>query len=247
MNRSVVVSLRLLPKLLASFQQYRATDTHQVTMWAERQHKMMHHFFNNLRYYAHSSANNFEGQVVNQTGKLMYTHLTQVQVRLQFLTSIFSTMGSPETFRLSLEQVDALWSWLSNDAECADCLFAWLQSQAKGSDQHALGIETLQHLYLKKLPELRPEGISMVALGLFQQLCSLARLAAVHYETDSSLDIVGMSHLWKIALRAINTDVSLASIQYINSYYMGQQLKLEKEFVAHCMKHLSQAAADLNK
>lgn len=156
-------------------------------------------------------------------------------------------MGSPETFRLSLEQVDALWDWLSNDTECADCLFAWLQNQAKGSDQHALGIETLQHLYLKKLPELKPEGISMVALGLFQQLCCLARLAAVHYETDSSLDIVGMSHLWKIALRAINTDVSLASIQYINSYYMGQQLKLEKEFVSHCMKHLSQAAADLNK
>lgn len=246
-NRSVVVSLRLLPKLLASFQQYRATDTHQVTIWAERQHKMMHHFFNNLRYYAHSSANQFQGQVLNQNGNLMYTHLSQVQVRLQFLTSIFSTMGSPESFRLSLEQVDALWAWLSNDAECADCLFAWLQSQAKGSDQHALGIETLQHLYLKKLPELKPEGISMVALGLFQQLCSLARLAAVHYETDSSLDIVGMSHLWKIALRAINTDVSLASIQYINSYYMGQQLKLEKEFVAHCMKHLSQAAADLSK
>lgn len=83
-------------------------------------------------------------------------------------------------------------------------------------------------------------------MGLFQQLCSLARLAAAHYETDSSLDIVGMSHLWKIALRASNTDVSLAAIQYINSYYMGQQLKLEKEFVAHCMNHLSQASADLN-
>lgn len=56
-----------------------------------------------------------------------------------------------------------------------------------------------------------------------------------------------MSHLWKIALRASNTDVSLAAIQYINSYYMGQQLKLEKEFVAHCMNHLKQASEDLNK
>lgn len=56
-----------------------------------------------------------------------------------------------------------------------------------------------------------------------------------------------MSHLWKIALRASNTDVSLAAIQYINSYYMGQQLKLEKEFVAHCMNHLTQASEDLNK
>lgn len=56
-----------------------------------------------------------------------------------------------------------------------------------------------------------------------------------------------MGHLWKIALRAANTDVSLAAIQYINSYYMGQQLKLEKEFVAHCMNHLKQAAEDLDK
>lgn len=249
-NRSVIVSLRLLPKLLASFQQFRVIDTHQVTMWAERQHKMMYHFFNNLRYYAHITKHqnlSVLNPVLNQNGAPMYSHLTQVQVRLQFLTSVFSTMGSPDTFRLSLEQVDALWEWLSNDAECADCLFAWLQGQAKGSDQHALGIDTLQHLYLKKLPELKPEGITMVALGLFQQLCSLARLAAAHYETDSSLDIVGMSHLWKIALRATNTDVSLAAIQYINSYYMGQQLKLEKEFVAHCMNHLTQAADDLNQ
>lgn len=235
-------------------------------MWAEQKHKMMHHFFSNLKFYAKNPSH---GQVTNvQTGTLMYSHVTQVQVRLQFLTSVFSTMGSPDTFRLSLEQVDGLWEWLANDTECADCLFAWLQGQAKGSDQHALGIDTLQHLYLKKLPELKPEGISMVtaerdcfenhfpqtflfnfqvALGLFQQLCSLARLAAQHYETDSSLDIVGMSHLWKIALRATNTDVSLAAIQYINSYYMGQQLKLEKEFVAQCMNHLTLAAEDLHK
>ncbi|XP_059621857.1 ubiquitin carboxyl-terminal hydrolase puf [Phlebotomus argentipes] len=247
-NKSVIVCLRLLPKMFASFQQFRATDTHQVTMWAERQHKMMHHFFNNLKYYAVSTKTQNQGQILNQSGGLMYSHLTQVQVRLQFLTSVFSSMGSPEPFRLSLEQVDALWAWLANDTECSDCLFAWLQTQAKGSgDQHALGIDTLQHLYIRKLPELRPEGISMVALGLFQQLCSLARLAA-HYDTgsDMSLDIVGMSHLWKIALRANNTDVSLAAIQYINSYYMGQQLKLEKEFVAQCMNHLTQAAEDLN-
>lgn len=244
-NRSVIVSLRLLPNLLGSFQQFRTVGTHQVTIWAERQHRMMYHFFNNLKHYS----KNPHGHVVRDlNGAPMYSHMTQVQARLEFLTSIFSTMGSPENFRLSREQVDELWEWLANDSECADCLFAWLQVQAKGSDLHALGIDTLQHLYLKKLPELTPENISMVGLGLFQQLCSLARIAA-HYEqsSDSSLDVVGMSHLWKIALRAANTDVSLAAIQYINSYYMGQQLKMEKEFVSQCMNHLTQAAEDLDK
>lgn len=144
--------------------------------------------------------------------------------------------------------MDALWEWLAHDPDCCDCYFSWLQSQAKGGDQHALGLDALQHLYLKKLPELRPEDFSMVALGLFQQLCSLARMAIAHYEkqmdaiSTNSSNIVGMFHLWKIALRAHTSEVSLAAIQYINMYYMGQQLRLEKEFVSQCMEHLVQAA-----
>lgn len=56
-NRCIIVSLRLLPKLFASFQQFRPIDTHHITMWAEKHHKMMYHFFNNIRYYAQTSWN----------------------------------------------------------------------------------------------------------------------------------------------------------------------------------------------
>ncbi|KAH8268179.1 hypothetical protein KR026_001407 [Drosophila bipectinata] len=252
-NRSVIVSLRLLPKLFASFQQFRPSDTHSMTLWAERNHRMMHCFFNNIRYYARRHAE----QLVTQNGDQqpqqhhqLYTHKTQVSVRLQFLSSIFSTVGSPKSFRLTLEQLDSLWEWLAHDPECADCYFSWLQAQAKGGDQHALGIDALQHLYLKKLPELRPEEFSMVALGLFQQLCSFARIAMAEYDKhseqiSSSASAVGMYHLWKIALRAQSNEVSLAAIQYINMYYMGQQLRLEKEFVSQCMDNLVQAATAL--
>nr|NP_001262922.1 puffyeye, isoform G [Drosophila melanogaster]AGB96302.1 puffyeye, isoform G [Drosophila melanogaster] len=253
-NRSVIVSLRLLPKLFASFQQFRPSDTHSMTMWAERNHRMMQCFFNNIRHYARRHAEvlitqNGEQQQ-QQLGGQLYSHKTQVSVRLQFLSSIFSTVGSPKSFRLTLEQLDALWEWLAHDPECADCYFSWLQAQAKGGDQHALGIEALQHLYLKKLPELRPEEFSMVALGLFQQLCSFARIAMAEYDNHSdqisaSASAVGMYHLWKIALRAQSNDVSLAAIQYINMYYMGQQLRLEKEFVSQCMENLVQAATAL--
>lgn len=143
--------------------------------------------------------------------------------------------------------MDTLWSCLSTDPECADCLFSWLQVQVKGGDQHSLGLSTMQYLYLKKIPELRPEGISMVALGLFQQLFISGRDSHCAGDTilTESVDIVGMSHLWKIALKANNTEVSLAAIQYINTYYMEQQLKMEKEFISQCMNHLSQAAEDL--
>jgi ubiquitin carboxyl-terminal hydrolase 34 len=86
--RSVVVSLRLLPKLFASFQQFRGMDTHQITTWAEREHNMMHCFFNNLKVYTK------EGPKSN-----LYSHQTEIQARLQFLTSVFSPVGSPESFR----------------------------------------------------------------------------------------------------------------------------------------------------
>ncbi|XP_032305462.1 ubiquitin carboxyl-terminal hydrolase puf isoform X2 [Drosophila ananassae] len=252
-NRSVIVSLRLLPKLFASFQQFRPSDTHSMTLWAERNHRMMHCFFNNIRYYARRHAEQLitqNGDQQQQQQYQLYTHKTQVSVRLQFLSSIFSTVGSPKSFRLTLEQLDSLWEWLAHDPECADCYFSWLQAQAKGGDQHALGIDALQHLYLKKLPELRPEEFSMVALGLFQQLCSFARIAMAEYDKhsdqiSSSASAVGMYHLWKIALRAQSNEVSLAAIQYINMYYMGQQLRLEKEFVSQCMDNLVQAATAL--
>ncbi|XP_040156645.1 ubiquitin carboxyl-terminal hydrolase puf isoform X1 [Anopheles arabiensis] len=258
-NRSVVTSLKLLPKLFASFQQFRDVTTHQVVLWSERQHRMMFHFFNNLKHYTSTFRNSAGAASVvlppsDGTGQCgpLYSHVTQIQVRLQFLTSVFSDVGSPRSFRLTLNQVDSLWACLANDPECSDCLFSWLQAQVKGGDTHALGLNAIQHLYLKRLSELKPEGISMVALGLFQQLFTLGREEIFGQpvdggERDRETDTVGMEHLWKIALRATNTDVSLSAIQYINTYYMEKQLKYEHQFVAQCMNHLSQAVEELNQ
>lgn len=102
--------------------------------------------------------------------------------------------------------MDTLWSCLATDSQCSDELFSWLLNQAKSKDQHALGMEALKHLYMKKLPSLEPETISMTGLGLFQQLCNLARFATAHLENPiKDVDIVGMHHLWRIALRVNNT------------------------------------------
>ncbi|XP_011269828.1 ubiquitin carboxyl-terminal hydrolase 34 [Camponotus floridanus] len=234
-NHSVVVSLRLLPKLLASFQQFGAMDAHTITTWADRERGMMKHFFNNLKTYTST------GPKSN-----LYSHQTEIQVRLQFLSSIFSPLGSPDCFRLSLEQVDILWQCLSQDPICADELFSWLLSQAKSTEQHALGMDTLKHLCMRKLPSLPPETISMTGLSLFQQLCNLARLAAAHLDRPlRDVDSVGMDFLWRIALKAKSTDVSMAAIQYLNGYYMSRQLTQEAEFVSQCMTHLAAASADL--
>ncbi|CAH1127870.1 unnamed protein product [Ceutorhynchus assimilis] len=232
-NVSVVVSLRMLPKLLTSF---RGLEMHHVTQWAERQHHMMTHFFNNLKAYT-----------LNPDKSLMlYSHQMQVQVRLHFLSAVFSPMVSSNTFMLSIDQVDTLWECLAHDPECSDELFSWLLSQTKTTELHALRIDALRRLYLHHLPSLAPEKFSTICLTLFQHLCGLHHLMTAHLEgEDKESKNVGMDHMWKIALRANNTDVSMSAISYINSYYMGQNLQHENQFVSQCMTNLKASSEDL--
>nr|XP_033794971.1 ubiquitin carboxyl-terminal hydrolase 34 isoform X3 [Geotrypetes seraphini] len=275
-NRSVVVSLRLLPKLFGTFQQFGSSyDTHWITMWAEKELNMMKLFFNNLVYYIQAVR---DGQHKHS----LYSHSAEVQVRLQFLTCVFSTLGSPDHFRLSLEQVDALWHCLVEDSECYDDALHWFLNQVRSKDQHAMGMETYKHLFLEKMPQLKPETISMTGLNLFQHLCNLARLATSSYDGGSSSEfqeagkkerregwsssvrdtgqaekarapaiifLCGMDQFWGIALRAQSGDVSRAAIQYINSYYINGKTGLEKEheFISKCMESLMIASSNLEQ
>ncbi|XP_061722090.1 ubiquitin carboxyl-terminal hydrolase puf [Cydia pomonella] len=250
-HRSVAVSLRLLPKLFSSFQQLRGMDMHQVVMWAERERGMMRLFLEDLRHYA--SQPRAAGEAAH------YAHITELTVRLHFLTAIFSPVGSPQHFRLTVDQVEELWQCLvvRGTPECADCLYSWLLSHTKSPEQHALGLDALRFLYIEKMPTLDPETISIMGLSLYQQLCNLARMALgaggtgdAHPHTlaidhHAHPHTLAIDHLWKIALRANSTDVSMGAIQYLNSYYMGQQLLQEDDFVSKCMFHLSSAAERL--
>uniref|UniRef100_A0A6P7F8D8 ubiquitinyl hydrolase 1 n=1 Tax=Diabrotica virgifera virgifera TaxID=50390 RepID=A0A6P7F8D8_DIAVI len=231
-NVSVVVSLRMLPKLLTSF---RGLDMHHVTHWADRQHHMMTHFFSNLKVYTANPSRSLP----------MYTHQMQVQVRLHFLSAVFSPVVSPNNFKLTTDQVDILWECLARDSECADELFSWLLSQTKTTELHALKMEALRRLYIHHLPSLAPEKFSMICLSLFQQLCTLNNVLVNDSENKKENQNVGMDHMWKIALKASNTEVSMAAIQYINSYYMGSNLQHENQFVWQCMTHLKAASEDL--
>ncbi|XP_021379697.1 ubiquitin carboxyl-terminal hydrolase 34-like isoform X3 [Mizuhopecten yessoensis] len=245
-NKSVVVSLRLLQKIFSSFQPYRSgADTHHVTMWAEKELHMMSHFFINLVYYTEAI------QAGNTAITAMYCHKEQVQVRLDFLTCVFSAMGSPDGFRLNLEQVDTLWRCIALDIECSDECLKWFLNQAKSKDHHAMGLETFKHIFLEKMPQLKPESMSMIGLNLFQQLSHLTRIANASLDKSLTEDqVCGMDQLWNMALKATNTDVSITAIQILNSYYINygnSQLEKEEEFVQRCMDSLVQALSDLNQ
>lgn len=160
------------------------------------------------------------------------------------ISNLFTSSFVSFFYRLTINQVDILWSCLSNDSECADCLFHWFQGQAKGGAQHALSTMAIQHIYRNKWPELKPENISMVALTLFQQLFILT--LSDDRRSNERSDVSGMDILWRVALRANDTEVSMAAINYINTFYMEHQLKNEAEFVKQCMNYLTQAAEGLH-
>lgn len=224
-NESVAISLRLLPKLFQSFQNFRGMDTHEISMFAERRHNMMKLFFDNLKNYTENY----------QSGKEcpFFNHLAQIQVRLQFLSVIFSVQVSPCDFHLSNEQINTLWACMAKDPVCSDDFFQWLLLQVHTKDQHAITMEGFRLIYNEKLPSLRPETISMLGLNLFSQLWQLARLRkSGHNEPDSKT--LKMDQLWKIALSAQNTDVSMKAIQILNSAYFGQG----EDFLIQCMQNL---------
>jgi ubiquitin carboxyl-terminal hydrolase 34 len=58
-----------------------------------------------------------------------------------------------------------------------------------------------------------------------------------------------MDQLWNIALRALNTDVSMTAIQFLNCYYINYGnglLDKEDEFVKRCMRNLVSASHSLD-
>ena len=145
--------------------------------------------------------------------------------------------------------MDILWHCLVEDSECYDDALHWFLNQVRSKDQHAMGMETYKHLFLEKMPQLKPETISMTGLNLFQHLCNLARLATSTYDGGSNSELCGMDQFWGIALRAHTGDVSRAAIQYINSYYINGKIGLEKEqeFISKCMESLMIASSNLEQ
>ena len=103
---------------------------------------------------------------------------------------------------------------------------------------------------------LKPETISMLGLNLFSQLCQLSNISRTQPQALSNITInssqgssdncggsnsIKMDQLWRIALCAQNTDVSMKAIQILNSAYFSQG----EEFLKTCMRSLKAASDDL--
>ena len=315
-NKAVSVSLRLLTKLLSSFQQYSssnssasflklkprsehatlsqnqqsllllththtnrhlqahfnvpaiALEVHKIVAWCEKHYGLVHVFFQSLVEFTRIEIEKLHS-ASNKTLKteLMTQIRLNVQARLQFLTFIFSSLGSPRDFELASQHVEHLWDSLvqfddlhlspETFLSVKDDLFNWFLTQAKGKDQHAIGINTFKLVFINKIPLLDPNSFSQNALHLYQELFKIYKISfqqqnnansdandalnALHFK---QMEQAAINYITKLAFKSANNDVSMAAIQFLNSYYTQpdtiSNVEYENQFIENCMAYLNE-------
>ncbi|XP_065067715.1 ubiquitin carboxyl-terminal hydrolase 34-like isoform X1 [Rhopilema esculentum] len=250
MNRSVVISFQILPKILNGYPRKNSSESHWLLDWAVKELRMMDTFFSNLKEYVAA------WQISLQTGNDSipgHQREQQILARLEFLTALYSNDLSPDHFRLTIDQVDCLWSCLITKIPDGFhyLLLSWLLKQTNNKELHALGLDNYKHIFMNKLPEVNPETITFTGLGLFQQLFSLTRLSnASPFAQDSqNEEIPGIDYLWRIVLNAQKDQVADEAMAYLNYLYIqigNGSMEKEKEFLDTCMVYLRKSMEQMS-
>lgn len=271
---SVIISLRLLPKLMSYNTITRnlsipaINETYTIVLWAEREHNMSQNFFKNLvDYYKQQQCLQSKiGSNMSQTACIntfrssedlidptnnnpIFSHSDKIITRMSFLSFIYSKSLSPVTMKVNREQMDQLWDCLANDnnLRCSDILFQWIYQQAVSDDFHGIDEELLDYILKNKLPTLQPEHFRLRALKLLEQLLWIRQ----DYECCHELEHPATKLLWDIGLKAIDDEVSLSAIRILNHFYIytihQKPITCRKgiNFIKYCMSHLQSSLAAL--
>ena len=115
-------------------------EVHRIVALAENSYAVMHVFYENLQMFAREQFVRF-GSEEASSEKLRIV----VQTHPQFLSFVYSTLGSPRDFGLVESQSDTLWNSLvdfgERSAAVRDDLFNWILAQARSKERHALSVE----------------------------------------------------------------------------------------------------------
>jgi len=252
---SVIISLRLLPRLMSFNTLTRnvsipaVNETYTIVLWAEREHNMSKNFFRNLVEDYHKRKLNVETRLSNKDSSYeedisspLFSHFDAIITRMSFLTFIYSKTFSPVSMGLTKDQMDQLWECLASDlnSRCSDVLFQWIIQQAVGEDLHGVDDELLDYILKSKLPSLAPESFRLRGLKLLEQLLWIRQ----DYECCHELEHPATRLLWDIALKACDDEVSMAAIRILNHFYIYTNhqkpiaCKQGTNFMRYCMEHL---------
>lgn len=270
---SVIISLRLLPRLMSFSTPSRnlplsnMTETHMIVWWAEKDYHMSDNFFKDFVKYSkkrqdelkkleeNSSIPDKKHDVNSQHPESIHptslevSHMDKIITRLSFLTFIYSKSFSPPTMKLTIEQIDHLWDCLIQDRQCADVLFQWLINQSVTEDLHAADSEILDYILKEKLPTLDPETFSVRGLKLLEQLLWNKQDEACTH----SLENPATQLLWNIGLRANTPEVSMGAIRTLNHFYIysghtkHNNCDKRTNFINQCMQQMGYAFGYFNK
>lgn len=241
-NRSCIISLKLLPKILSSFATCRNSNATNEIFKAiclfDKIFQMTTIFFRNLK----QISDNYI--LLKSESKPLPNMQHDIQVRLNFLTYLFSNIASPKEFELNMEQIETLWDSIIVFHDCQDDLFNWFLNQAKNKDQHAMNIETFKLIFMNKIPLLDPNSFSQVALHLYQELFKIYKFSYSNSDSFKQLEASAMDYIGKLAFKSANTEVSVSAIHFLNSHYVQSEhiaQKQEEEFINRCMFYLNEA------
>jgi ubiquitin C-terminal hydrolase len=274
LGKSVIISLRLLPRFM-SFNSVARTlsipavnETYTIVLWAEREHNMSKNFFKNLVEYYNARKKlscKANDQVVaddqsvntNRTEELVgcadknpfFNHIDAIITRMTFLSFIYSKPFSPVTMKLNQEQMDQLWDCLTSDenSRCSDVLFQWIYQQAVGDDFHGVDDDLLDYVLKCKLPTLPPQHFRIRGLKLLEQLLWIRQ----DYECCHELEHPATRLLWDIGIKSVDDEVGMAAIRILNHFYIYTNhskpvvCKQGTNFMRYCMEHLHSSMSAL--
>ena len=248
-------------------------EVHKIVAFTEYNFAMMNIFFENLGHFSNEKVLKLN----SATGEKLRLEILNeirmgVQARLQFLSFVFCSLGSPRDFELTRPHVEMLWDCLvqfgdstSAFVSVRDDLFNWFLNQAKSKDQHAINIETFRLIFVNKMPCLDPNSFSQTALHLYQELFKIYKYSFQQQQQNSNenenakslanlanfkqIESSAIDYIWKLAFKSANKDVSLAAIQFLNSHYIQSDTITnvgdEIQFTNRCMNYLKEACNDL--
>lgn len=242
-------------------------EVQRIVALAQVNYSMIDVFFANLTEFTREQAALLK--TCKMKKKLMLKLRLEVQARLNFLSFVYSTLGSPRDFELSRFYCERLWDSLIqfedfNDhrrqlkISIKDDLFNWFLNQAKSKDQHAINIDTFKFIFIDKMPLINTNSFSQNALYLYQELFKIYKFSVQQQQqqqqrttVDSGLhsfkqiESSSIDLITKLALRSTNGKVSQLAIQFLNAHYTQTDTILnvdyQTKFVSNIMKYLNES------
>ncbi|OQV12153.1 Ubiquitin carboxyl-terminal hydrolase 34 [Hypsibius exemplaris] len=207
-HRAVSVSLRILPRLMQSYNCSQSMDF--IALAAAD-------FFADLVVFADTVPES-EGQKA-----------TEIRVRLQFLQFIYSNQLTDKKFRLTKAQLDVMWMSFVHKLRALDELCQWFIVQLNTADYHALNAAVAYHLFYAYLGRIEAAAMTLTAFKLYQQclnyLLIMAPVDATTPKTPGTAPSTCVKsecadRVWIYAMFG-EAEVSEIAIRHLNNFYIS--------------------------